>query len=866
MARRGGKLGNAVLDLDIDDSKYTSGLDRTKKRTQGWMSTLGRDVKRGIGMGIGITAATGVASVVSSAISGVQQVVAGSIAAAMEWESAFAGVRKTVDASESEFADLEQGLRNMSMEIPIAATELAGLAEAAGALGIAKRDIQEFTRITALIGTTTDVSSDQAATSLGQLSNVLDLTSDDYERFGSTLVDLGNKGASTESQILEIASRAGAGSKLLGMATDETLAWASAVANLGIEVEAGGSSLQTFFLRTSKAVSEGGDKLETYGRIAGMTAAEFKRAFEQDATAALQTFLERLGRLSQGDQLKALADLDFNDVRITRTLLGLAGNAENLGNSLSVANEAWEENNALAQEAAKRFDTTESKMQILNNRVNDLAITFGEEMLPGLTELATWGVEQLEQFTEEVVTFVDSVADSARWLDIYFGDMGKAVEDRAGEIGEDVGEMKDRVLYAMNELNLGVEQAIAWAERDLNHLPQVITTVTGNVADNLANVPPTLRGAMEEGVAAAEGALAAGDLSGEADALFSEVDQEAIEAREAAVDAMRTMLDRISALFASDTTLRDEFQALLDRMDDPYTEAERKADIFSQNTIAVIRGALQSGDPLIVADTLTLVNNMLSQFDLMEPGALERGDAVPPALRAGMEQQVAGLLTFIENEITGEALTNLTLEEAKQLGLDGIWLYAQGIKSQKEEAARQAAIVASRALNVMDSVDWYGGGAGAGVAWANGLRSSSDWARLMAWEVAASADAALHGRSPPVEGPLSTIDDGGYNVGLAWAMGLGSADKAVQHVADTLAGTAYAGLTAVRPIGMPTLPGAGLLGRPDGSSAVLGTGGSVVNHVEYHLHYGGTERVFESRTAFLDDLEGLARFNDGGVH
>jgi hypothetical protein len=267
MARRGGKLGNAVLDLDIDDSKYTSNLERTRKNTMGWTDRLGRDVKRGIGQGIGIAAGLGVANMVAGAIDGVRRVVAGSIGAAIEWESAFAGVRKTVDASEAEFAELDEGIRQMAREMPIAATELAGLAEAAGALGIAKADIEEFTRVTALIGTTTDVSSDQAATSLGQLSNVLGLTSDDYERFASTLVDLGNKGASTESQILEIASRAGAGAKLIGVSTDATLAWASAVANLGIEVEAGGSSLQKFFLESARSVSQGAEELETYDRV-----------------------------------------------------------------------------------------------------------------------------------------------------------------------------------------------------------------------------------------------------------------------------------------------------------------------------------------------------------------------------------------------------------------------------------------------------------------------------------------------------------------------------------------------------------------------------------------------------------------------
>ena len=705
MARRGGNLGRSVLDLDVDDSKFNAGLARNERKAKSWTASMGRDVKRGLGQGLGIAGGLGVAAAVTTAIQGVQQVVAGSIHAAMEWESAFAGVRKTVDASEAEFADLEKSLRGMSTEIPVAATELAGLAEAAGALGIAKEDILEFTRVTALIGTTTDVSADQAATSLGQLSNVLGLASADYEKFGSTLVDLGNKGASTESQILEIASRAGAGSKLIGMATDETLAWASSVANLGIEVEAGGSALQKFFLDTAKAVSTGGPKLETYARVAGMTGAAFKKAFEEDASGALQTFLAGLGRLSQGEQLKVLADLDFNDVRITRTLLGLAGNVDNLGSSLTVANEAWEENNALAKEAAKRFDTTESKMNVLGNRVNDLAITFGNDLLPVLVDVATFGVEQIELFIKELMHFVDSVADTARWVGVHFGDIGKVIEDRANEIGVDVVEMKDAYVFAVNQMGLEGKEALEWAERSVLGLNHAMGDAAMASLEAFRAVEHGMPAATEAGVEGAEAALLAGEgpIGTAADGTFGEVDEAAEEARKAALDAMNAMLKGISGMFESDESVREAFQALLDRMDDPYTEAERKADIFSQDMLTVIRTALDSDDPGAVGAATELVNRLLGEFALMEPGALESGTAVPPGIRAGMDAQMAALIAYIETNVTGESLAAMELDAVPE-GLEAIASYARGMAANKAKAkaeADAAALVVQRALEAI---------------------------------------------------------------------------------------------------------------------------------------------------------------------
>jgi len=67
--------------------------------------------------------------------------------AAIDFESAFAGVKKTVEATEEEFAELEKGIRQMSTELPASATEIAGVAEAAGQLGIKTEDILEFTRV-----------------------------------------------------------------------------------------------------------------------------------------------------------------------------------------------------------------------------------------------------------------------------------------------------------------------------------------------------------------------------------------------------------------------------------------------------------------------------------------------------------------------------------------------------------------------------------------------------------------------------------------------------------------------------------------------------------------------------------------------
>ena len=871
MAKRGGKLGQAVLDLLVDDSKFTSGLDRNQKKAQSWTANLNRDVKRGLAQGIGIGGGMMVANAVASGVGMVKDVVAGSITAAMEWESAFAGVRKTVDASEEEFAQLSGAIRGMAKEIPIGSTELAGLAEAAGALGVAKADIMEFTRVTALIGTTTDVTSDQAATSLGQLSNVLGLTNQDYEKFGSTLVDLGNKGASTESQILDIASRAGAGSKLIGMATDETLAWASSVANLGIEVEAGGSALQKFFLDTAKSVSTGGEELETYARIAGMTGAEFKRAFEEDASGALQTFLAGLGQLSQGEQLKVLSDLDFNDVRITRTLLGLANNTDMVTASLDTASDAWKENTALAAEAEKRFGTTESKMQILGNRVNDLGITFGDTLLPALVDLATLGVEQLELFAKEVGDTVQFIGYSTQVVAGHFGDMGDATNELADEMDEDFGIVNDAVARFMSETGASFEEALeavrlygtgnATALMESEQAWEDYYNATAAATDGVV-------GNVETGMTDAEAALLAGEegIDAAAGTALDGISAEAAKQRDDAIAAMKAMLGGISSLFETDTSLRDSWQALIDRMDDPYTEAERKADIFSENTILAIRGAIQSGDPDIVADSALLVENMLGQIATMEPGALESGEAVPQAIRDGMDASMQQLIDWIELTLVPAGLDSLTMEEADEIGVGNIWRYAEGMRRNQWAATNQAAIIASRAVNNL-TIDAGPGGRSVIASWLSGMESYY-WANRRRTIDALANDAAnVFGRSLPREGPLTHPHTGGESIVEDWLGGMQTGfSRGLPGLEAAVAGVA--GTMALDSIGLPTptMPGLDLLSGSYGAAAGGSALGASVQVTEYHLHYNGRDTMSDSRTAFLDELEGLARFDDAGVN
>ena len=310
--------------------------------------------------------------------------------ASIDWESAWAGVTKTVDGTDAELGQLEGRLRSMARSIPATHSEIAAVAEAAGQLGVKTKDVAAFTKVMIDLGETTNLTADEAATSLAQLMNVMGTAPDQVDRLGAAIVDLGNKGASTERDIVQMAQRIAAAGKSVGMSETAVLGYASALASVGVEAEAGGTAISQSFKDIDKAVRAGGKSLELIASTAGMTSAEFRQAWGDDAAHAAQLFVEGLGRMQQQgkDANGVLDELGMTGIRQADSLMRLAQAGGLLASNLANSTKAWDENTALAVEAGKRYETTASKVQVAMNRIQDAAITMGSEVLPIVADLA----------------------------------------------------------------------------------------------------------------------------------------------------------------------------------------------------------------------------------------------------------------------------------------------------------------------------------------------------------------------------------------------------------------------------------------------------------------------------------------------
>ena len=311
------------------------------------------------------------------------------VKASMEFESAFTDVRKVTNASEAEFAELSDSIKQMSTELAASTTEIAGVVTSASRLGIQTDKLMDFTRVMIDLGNSTDMTANDAATSIARFANIMGMSADQYENLGSTLVALGNNYATTESEIMEMSLRLAGAGKQVGLSEAQVLAFSAALSAVGIEAQMGGSSLSKALIKMEVAAATGGQALTDFATVCGMTEEQFKTLWAADPAAVFQSFITGLAQMDDAG-ISAIAVLDeigISEIRLRDTLLRATNATELFSNTQNTANAAWKSNTELSYVAEQRYATTASKLTNLKNSALLFAQTIGDDLNPTVQKL-----------------------------------------------------------------------------------------------------------------------------------------------------------------------------------------------------------------------------------------------------------------------------------------------------------------------------------------------------------------------------------------------------------------------------------------------------------------------------------------------
>lgn len=308
---------------------------------------------------------------------------------AIEFEDAWAGVTKTVDGTPQQLAKIDDGLKNLAQTTSSTYQDIAHYAELAGQMGIPTDSIVGFTKTITELGDTTNLVGEEAAQSIAKFSNVMvsqsKKTNTYYSRLGSTIVDLGNKFSTTESDIMDMATRLGVAGKMVGLNSNQVLGLSTALSSLGIEAAAGGSSVSKMLKKIDLAVSTGDENLSKFAEVSGMTSQQFQKSWGEDAAGTFLKFVEGIGK--SGDVTKTLNDLGITEIKQAQSMGALAQSSDVLANALNVSKNAWNSNTAMANEAEKRYATLKSQLSQTWEAIKQAGDELGQAFAPTLTDL-----------------------------------------------------------------------------------------------------------------------------------------------------------------------------------------------------------------------------------------------------------------------------------------------------------------------------------------------------------------------------------------------------------------------------------------------------------------------------------------------
>ena len=322
----------------------------------------------------------------------------------------------------------------MATETASSMEEIAGVAEVAGQLGIAKENLLDFTRTMVELGDTTNLSAEEAATALARFINITGESTDNVDRLGAAIVDLGNNFATDEASIVAMSTRLASAGTIAGLTSTDILALSTAMSSVGIQAEAGGTAMTQTLAALESAVADfsaGPTKdLEAIAAVANMSAQDFADAWDKRPIEAVQAFIKGLGELDEKGESATLVldELGMSGVRQSNMLQSLALASGVLSEAIDTSSAAYKENTALSAEAEKRYATFESQVNQLKESLKTIAIDIGETLIPILKSL----MEKLKG----VVEWWKNLSDGQRELIVKIGILVAALSPVLIIVGE----------------------------------------------------------------------------------------------------------------------------------------------------------------------------------------------------------------------------------------------------------------------------------------------------------------------------------------------------------------------------------------------------------------------------------------------
>jgi TP901 family phage tail tape measure protein len=267
--------------------------------------------------------------------------------------------------------------------MPMAADGIAKIVSAAGQSGIANSELLEFAKMATKVSVAWDTSAAETGDALAKLKTALGLSIADTGSLADAINYLGNKSAASAPDILDVVKRVAPMASQFGLTAEQAAAFGAAMVGSGFQSEVASTS----FLNMGRALTKGASATKrqqaAFGQL-GLSSTRVAKAMQKDAAGTIQNVLARIRKVPAAMRASVISDL-FGDE--AKALGPLITNADLLADTLGLVADKTRYAGSAQAEYDERSKTTENSVQLFKNRINDLGISIGDALIPGLNAL-----------------------------------------------------------------------------------------------------------------------------------------------------------------------------------------------------------------------------------------------------------------------------------------------------------------------------------------------------------------------------------------------------------------------------------------------------------------------------------------------
>lgn len=491
--------GNGALDLSIRImGKVDPSLTKTISQVKGLTGSLAGEMR---GVNSLASTVTNVLGVVGKAGLALGATLTGAVAAgiqkttneAVKLEAQMAPVMRYVDGladssgkasdqmSENgktyaqNYADMENYIQRLSMEIPRTTEQLSTMSAALGQSG---KDVDEQTtsgilRDTAVAATAMDLEDRTAGdymakwevsfTKKDENGNKVNYSHDDVMRLMNQINYLGANNATTAAEIASSVNKSASVGQLAGVDPSTTAAIATAMQATGVDTERTGTTISRIYTNISKGDSATKAQKEMWATL-GFSASGVAKSMQEDGTGTLQKVFAAINQLPDEKKLATLNVL-FNQWAVEGAAK-VTNNLDLLEKTLSEVSDANYDNykNSMEREFAINSGTQESLDIMRTNARTVLMQDVGEAFLPAQKELTRIQLDfykEIDESLPDLSNLVTSVLPLLRNAVNGIGDAAKATLpwiqkgiDYTAEHGPEVAGAITAIVAALGAMSL----------------------------------------------------------------------------------------------------------------------------------------------------------------------------------------------------------------------------------------------------------------------------------------------------------------------------------------------------------------------------------------------------------------------------